>query len=129
MSRRRFLAACTALAAAPWARAQQGRHYRLGWVATSANTFREPYGQAIGRRLAELGFVEGRNLTIDRRHAENRVENFAKVGAAMAKNRYDAMFAAGPEATLAAATQASRDAPIIVIAIDFDPLTTGDFSA
>jgi putative ABC transport system substrate-binding protein len=129
MSRRQFLAACTALAAAPWARAQRARQYRIGWVATSANTFREPYGQAVVRRLGELGFVEGKNLSIERRHADNRIENFPKVAAAMAGTRYDAIFAAGPEATLAAAAQASREAPIIVIAIDFDPVATGDVAS
>jgi putative ABC transport system substrate-binding protein len=129
MNRRRFIAACAALGATPSARAQQARQYRIGWVATSANTFREPYSRAFVQRLLDLGFAEGRNLSIDRRHAENRMENFPKIAAAMAANRYDLVFAAGPEATLAAATQASRDAPIVVVAIDYDPVTTGDVAS
>jgi putative ABC transport system substrate-binding protein len=130
MRRRRFLAALAVAGCAPrFGRAQQGRQYRIGWVATSANTFREPYGDAFVRRLAELGLVEGKNLAIDRRHADNRIENFAKVAAAMAGTRYDVLFAGGPEATLAAAAQASREAPIVVVAIDFDPVATGDVAS
>lgn len=129
MSRRRFIAACTALAAAPWARAQQQRQYRVGWIGTSAATHREPYSLAFVQRLAELGFVEGRNLVLDRRHADNRVENFPQMAAAMATTRYDALFTGGPEATLVAASQASRDAPIVVVAVDFDPVATGDVAS
>lgn len=130
MSRRRFVSALALTAIAPClARAQTGRQYRIGWIATTANTFREPYSQAFVRRLAEIGFVEGKNLSIDRRHADNRVENFPKVAAAMAVNRYDLVFAGGPEATLAAATQVNRDVPIVVVAIDFDPVATGDVAS
>jgi len=130
MSRRRFVSALALAAIAPrLARAQTGRQYRIGWIATSANTFRQPYARAFEQRLAELGLVEGKNLSIERRHADNRVENFAKVAAAMAANRYDLVFAGGPEATLAAATQVSRDVPIVVIAIDFDPVATGDVAS
>lgn len=130
IARRRLLLAAAASAAAPRAFGQQpGRKYRVGWIGTSAQTHKEPYALAFGQRLAELGFVEGRNIIIDRRHAGNRVENFPAVAAAMAKTRYDVMFATGPEATLAASMQASRDAPIVVIAVDFDPVVTGDVAS
>jgi putative tryptophan/tyrosine transport system substrate-binding protein len=129
MRRRRFITACTALAAAPWARAQQGRQYRIGWIGTSATTFGEPYSVAFVQRLAALGFVEKRNLVIDRRHGDNRVESLPKIAAAMAANRYDLLFTGGPEANLAAATQISRDVPIVVVAVDFDPLATGDVAS
>ena len=127
MTRRKVLLTAAALAVAPWVRAQQ--QYRIGWIATSENTFREPYSLSFSQRLTELGFVEGKNLSIERRHADNRVENFPKVATAMAANRYDLVFTGGPEATLAAATQVSRDVPIVVIAIDFDPVATGDVAS
>jgi putative ABC transport system substrate-binding protein len=130
MSRRRFVSAAALLALAPrLAHAQADRQYRIGWIATSSNTFRETYSQAFVQRLAELGLVEGKTLAIDRRHADNRMENFPKVAAAMAAQRYDLIYAAGPEATLATATQGSRDTPIVVVAIDFDPVATGDVAS
>jgi len=128
MSRRRFTAALALAAVAPRLTHGQspGRQYRVGWIGTSAVTHGEPYSLAFVARLAELGFVEGRNLVLDRRHAGNRVENFPQMAAAMAKTRYDALFTGGPEATLAAATKASHEAPIVVVAVDFDPVATGD---
>lgn len=125
-ARRRLLAAAGALLVAPRALAQQAQQYRVGWIATSSASLHEPQARAFVQRLSELGFVEGRNLLLDRRHADNRVENFPKVAAAMASHRYDALFTGGPELTLATATKASRDAPIVVVAVDFDPVATGD---
>lgn len=130
MSRRRFATALALAAIAPrLARAQAGRQYRIGWIGTSAATHKEPYALAFVQRLGELGFVEGRNLVIERHHASNRVENFPAVAAMMSKARYDALFATGSEANLAATIQASRDAPIVVIAVDFDPVATGDVAS
>lgn len=131
MSRRRFTAALALAAVAPRLAHGQpaGRQYRVGWIGTSVATHREPYALAFVQHLAQLGFAEGRNLVIDRRHADNRVENFPQMAAAMTTTRYDALFATGPEATLAAAVQASRDAPIVVIAVDFDPVATGDVAS
>lgn len=130
MSRRRFAAALALAAVAPrFACAQAGRQYRIGWIGTSAATHKEPYALAFVQRLGELGLVEGRNLVIERHHANNRVENFPAVAAMMARTHYDALFTTGPEATLAASVQASRDAPIVVIAVDFDPVATGDVAS
>jgi putative ABC transport system substrate-binding protein len=129
-SRRRFVSALAIAAIAPrLARAQASRRYRIGWILTNAVSYKEPYTLAFTRRLGELGFVEGRNLEIERHHANSRVENFPALAATMAKTRYDALFTSGPEATLAAAIQASRDAPIVVIAVDFDPVATGDVAS
>ena len=96
MTRRKVLVTAAALTVAPWVRAQQVPQYRIGWIATSANTFREPYSLSFAQRLTELGFVEGKNLSIERRHADNRVQNFPKVATAMAANRYDLVFTGGP---------------------------------
>jgi putative tryptophan/tyrosine transport system substrate-binding protein len=127
--RRRLLLGISAAAAAPRLFAQApGRTYRIGWLATG-NTFAEPYGAAFARRLAELGFVEGRNLVLERRHGENQPGRLPAVAAELAKAKHDLIFTAGPEATLSAAVQASRDVPVIVIAIDFDPVATGDVAS
>jgi putative ABC transport system substrate-binding protein len=129
-TRRRLLLAAAAAAAAPRAWAQPvERKYRVGWIATSSATLREPQALAFVQRLGELGFAEGRNLILDRRHADNRIENFPKVADGMTKVQYDVIFVSGPEVTLAAATKASRDAPIVVVAVDFDPVSTGDVAS
>jgi len=47
--------------------------FKVCWVATGPS-FDEPYNHAFVKRLAELGFVEGDNLTIERRHGDNMLE-------------------------------------------------------
>ena len=119
----------SALAAPRWAWTQTaGRSYRIGWVSAS-DSFKEPYALAFVQRLAELGFVEGRNLSIERRHADSRLERMPALSAELGKLKCDAFFGGGAEANLAALSQASRDTPIVFVAVDFDPVATGDVAS
>lgn len=124
--RRRAFVALTAIVAMPrWARAQPAkRSYRIGWLAT-IDSFKEPYGLAFVQRLRELGFVEGDNLSIPHRHAAGQLEKLPSLAAELVKLNCDVLFSAGPEANLLALKQVSRDTPIVFVAVDFDPITTG----
>ena len=131
LSRRKLLLAMGAGAlSAPygaWAQ-QSGKTYRIGWL-SSSNNYNEPYLQAFTQRLAELGFVEGRNLIIERRHADNKLERLPDVAAELGKLKCDAFFGGGNEAQLAALTKANRTTPIVFVAVDFDPVATGDVAS
>ena len=74
-TRRAFLTALGGLLAWPrLAVAQQAeRTYRVGWLSTAAQRT-EPYNIAFVKRLGEVGFVEGRNLVIEFRTSEGRIE-------------------------------------------------------
>jgi putative ABC transport system substrate-binding protein len=125
-SRRRVFVALTAVVAMPrWARSQPAkRSYRIGWLA-SIDSFKEPYGLAFVQRLGELGLVEGNNLSITHRHAAGQLEKLPSLAAELVKLNCDVFFSAGPEANLVALKQASRDTPIVFVAVDFDPIATG----
>ena len=73
MNRRRLLLASAALAALPrFAAAQpQARAARIGWLTAQRPPSLVPYVQAFRAELAGLGFVEGRNLTIDFRYGDD----------------------------------------------------------
>lgn len=105
-----------------------GRTYRLGWLST-ADLHNEPHYLAFVRRLSELGFVEGRNLSIERRQGDNLLEKLPALAADLAKLKCDVFFGGGAEATLAALKNASRDTPIVFVAVDFDPVVTGDVAS
>jgi putative ABC transport system substrate-binding protein len=127
--RRQLLLAAGALAAPGLVRAQSaGRTYRIGWLATSENS-REPYSVEFVRRLGELGLVEGRNLSIERRHGGSSLERLPAMADELVKLNCDVLFSAGIEANLAALTQASRSIPIVFVAVDFDPVATGDVAS
>lgn len=131
VKRRDFLLAAggIACAASHWSWAQApGRSYRIGWLA-STDSFREPYSLVFVKRLEELGFTEGRNLSIERRHGASGLETLPVMAAELAKLKCDAFFGGGAEAGLAALAQANRDTPIVFVAVDFDPVLTGDVAS
>ena len=130
-TRRKLLLALSvgALAGPQWVWAQTaGRSYRIGWL-NNSGLLREPYDLAFIQRLSELGFVEGRNLVLERRSAENKIERLPVAAAELGRLKCDAYFGSGSEANLAALTRASGQAPIVFIAVDFDPVATGDVAS
>lgn len=108
----------------PAAAQQAERVWRIGWFAT-VDSFREPFSQAFVRRLQELGFVDGRNLKIEYRHAGGRLERMPEIAAELERLKPDVYFVGGSEANLIALKAASRDTPIVVVATDYDPVVTG----
>lgn len=105
------------------------RSYRVGWLGTNATSFTERYSLAFVQRLGELGFVDGASLTIEKRHADSKPERLPALATELAELNCDVFFGAGPEAVLAALTQSSRDTPIVFVAVDFDPVATGDVAS
>lgn len=126
LSRRTLLTLTAALAVPQWVRGQADqRVHRVGWLSTTKVQQTEPYGLAFVRRLRELGFVDGRNLTIEYRHADANIEMLPSAAAELARLNVDIFFGAGPEASLVALKQIGGDRPIVFVAIDFDPIATG----
>ena len=112
-----------------FALAQQAeRTYRVGWLSAGAPRT-EPYNVAFVQRLRELGFAEGRNLVIEFRTAEGRIERLPELAADLARQNCDVFLAPGTEAGLAAIKQASRDTPIVIVANDYDPVATGHIAS
>ena len=106
-----------------WAQTAE-RRYHVGWLAT-VNILSEPYSQAFVQRLGELGFLERKNLSITFRHAAGRVDALPTLAAELVKLNCDVFFGAGLEASLVALKHATRNTPIVFVAVDFDPVATG----
>jgi putative ABC transport system substrate-binding protein len=107
---------------------QTGRTYRLGWLSSGALRS-ESYNVVFMQRLGELGFVEGRNLIVEFRSAEGRIDRMPELAADLARQNCDIYMAPGTEATLIALEKATRDAPIVIAANDYDPVPTGHISS
>jgi putative ABC transport system substrate-binding protein len=109
----------TALAQVP------GRTYHIAWFGfTAKNSADEDrFVAAFINRLVELGFVEGRNLTIDWRYAEGKNERYAEFAAEMRDKGVD-LVVTGTATAAHAVVEASRDIPVVTVGI-FDPLHTG----
>ena len=81
--------------------------------------------QAFEHRLRDLGYVEGQNLSIEFRTGEGKAERYPALAAELVDLHVDVLLASGTEATLHAARHATRTIPIVMIAIDYDPMARG----
>jgi len=128
MRRREFITLLGGAAVA-WplgARAQQaGKVIRIGVFGPSLNSpaTTVPY-QAFLAELHELGFVEGQNLSIEYHNLDDSRGTFV-AAAELMRSQPDLIVAAGPEVALQAVVGASRAVPIVVIAVNFDPIARG----
>ena len=89
----------------------------------------ESYNVAFVDQLHKLGFVEGKNLAIEFRTAEGRSERFPELAAELARQGCDAFLSTGSESNLEAIKRATRDAPIIMVAADYDPVDRGHIAS
>src|SRR5438105_13322890 len=120
MRRRAFISLLGGAAAWPLAaRGQQPKMVRVGFVGMQPREARH-YANFL-KRMAELGYQEGRNLTFDYIQTPN-VEGYERNYRELAARKADAFLAVGNEPALRAALSAADGKPIAFLAIDFDPL-------
>ena len=83
------------------------------------------------KTLHRLGYVGGRNLAIDYilRAFEMSPPALTEAIGVQIGHGAEVVIASGSEHTLAAATAATRIVPIVMIAVDFDPLAKGYFAS
>ena len=116
-TRRRVLRlACGMLLAASAASAQEpGRVYRLGGLRNSPSA--APHWIAFFDELRRLGFIEGQNLSDDRRGYGLRAEQYDEHAAELVKARVDVILAGG-DAAVRAAQRATTEIPILALTDD-----------
>jgi putative tryptophan/tyrosine transport system substrate-binding protein len=122
---RRELLAALGGAAASWplaARAQQPKMLRLGFVGIQPRE--APVYTNFLKRMAELGYQEGRNFTFDYIQTPD-VEGYERNYRELAARNVDVFLAVGTELALRAALLAAEGKPIVLLAIDFDPVARG----
>jgi len=77
------------------------------------------------RGLREYGYDEGRNLILERRYEEGQPEALPAIFAELVRLNPDVIVVPGPEIRLRAARRATMTVPLVMIALDFDPLARG----
>jgi putative tryptophan/tyrosine transport system substrate-binding protein len=81
--------------------------------------------QGFDARMRDLGYVEGQNFTVDYIDLQGRVERYGDAMQQLVDRKADVILAFGPEEALKAALAATRTIPIVMAAIDFDPIALG----
>jgi putative ABC transport system substrate-binding protein len=126
ITRRRLVCgAGVALCFPLWARGQAGqRAHKLGIIVTGNNPRSAPFIAALEKRLADLGWVDGKNLTVSFIAGERRDE-LQRAVAALVASRVDVLVAAGPELSIEVAQKSAPAIPIVIVALNYDPVQKG----
>jgi len=127
VGRREFVALLGGAAAA-WpigARAQQLPDiiYRIGFLANDSEIPTQSAGQAFLDGLRQSGFIEGKNIIIERRFAEGRLDRYAELVAELIRLEVDVLVTSANGATLAA-KRATSKIPVVMLNVS-DPIGQG----
>src|SRR5206468_9202600 len=119
-----WLLATLFLANVSLAEAQQaGKIFRIGYLDSGAAAGRAVLVETFRRELTKLGWVEGKNITIEYRFAEQKLERLPELAADLVRLKVDLIVAQGTPVALAAKS-ATTTIPI-VMASGGDPVGAG----
>ena len=113
---------CYAALLAPGAQ-PAGRVPRVGFLSWSFPPPSDRWGEQFRERLRELGYVEGQNIAIEYRYAEERSDRAADLAAELVRLRCD-VIVAWVGTAVRAAQNATRTIPIVMGAVA-DPVRAG----
>src|SRR5262245_60869030 len=74
---------------------QPARIFRVGILATSSASFYSARVEAFRQRLRELGYVEGKNIVIESRYAEGKLERLPYLAAELVRLKVDVIVTGG----------------------------------
>jgi putative tryptophan/tyrosine transport system substrate-binding protein len=101
---------------------------RIGWLAPWRRVESGPVAaarlRAFREGLEQLGYAEGRNVAVEYRFADDRVERLPKLAAELVDLRVDLIVAVGPTA-LRAAKSVTSTIPIVAVDLETDPVAAG----
>src|ERR1700682_2278891 len=123
MIRRAFLASTLVLAAARLAGAQNApKAARIGWVTAQRAASLAPNIDALQSALADLGYVEGRNLTIEFRFGDDAIERVPALAAELERIPVDLITAQGEAVTVI--SKLGLKVPVVYV-FSGDPVAAG----
>jgi putative tryptophan/tyrosine transport system substrate-binding protein len=96
---------------------------RIGFLIASSRSVNAARYEMFGQGLRELGYEEGKNIVIEWRSAEGRLDRLAALAAELIRLKVDVIVTAGPADTRAA-KEATSTIPI-VMTFDNDPVGNG----
>jgi ABC-type uncharacterized transport system substrate-binding protein len=124
MKRREFITLLGGAAAWPLgARAQQPAMPVIGLLDSQSRTFTDVVLPAFRQGLKDTGYVEGENVGIEYRWADNQIDRLPELAAELVRRRVAVIVAGGPPAARAA--KAATTTTPIVFGVGDDPVKIG----
>jgi putative ABC transport system substrate-binding protein len=120
----RFVLAVVCLITVSSAHAQQPTKIpRIGCLYAGSPSFQAARIELFRQGLRELGYVEGKNIVIEYRHAEGKFDRLPALAAELVRLKLDVIVTGGPPATRAA-KEATVTIPVVMTQVG-DPVGNG----
>jgi putative tryptophan/tyrosine transport system substrate-binding protein len=118
-----IVAVALALASVGLAEAQQPKITRIGFLSATPASAIPDRIEAFRQGMRELGYVEGKNILIEYRWAEGKIDRLSQLAAELVQLNLKVIVAAGPQATRRV-KDATSEIPI-VMGFHNDPIGSG----
>ena len=99
-----------------------GKTYRIGWLSPASAESGRPNLEALRQGLRQLGYAEGKNMTIELRWADSETARLEELAAELVQLRVDVICTAGSQAT-GAAKGATTKIPVVFANVAFPDQT------
>ena len=126
MKRRKFIAliGLGALSRAAFGQQVAPHAARVGYLGPNPRAGYTAYDVFLGE-LKSLGYVEHENLSIEYRALGDDLASLSHAANELIQSTVDVLVADGPEAALRAVAQAGPTTPIVILAVNYDPVARG----
>ena len=101
---------------------QQSKIPRIGFLIAPSRAFFSARLEAFRDDLRNLGYIEGKNIVIEYRYAEGKLDHLPKLAAELIGSKVDVMVTSGPASRVA--TNATKTIPIVFVGVQ-DPVEAG----
>src|SRR5262245_53673667 len=124
MKRRKFLTGLGCAAIWPLAAHSQEppKVARIGWLTAQRAASLAPYVEAFRASLADLGFVDGRNLCVELRYGDDAIARVPELAAELVRLPVDLIVVQG--AAVSVASKLNLPVPIVYVTSG-DPVSSG----
>src|SRR5262245_51801849 len=102
---------------------QTGKTFRIGFLDSSTASGMAVLLDAFKQELGKLGWIEGKNITIEYRFAEQKLERLPGLAADLVRLKVDLIVGVATPAALAA-KEATTTIPIVIASVS-DPVAAG----
>src|SRR5262250_1590732 len=98
--------------------------WRIGFLSPFSADLTKAWQVSLHQGLRELGYVEGKNIVIEQRYADGRLERLADLARELVRLQTDVFIVHGLSNAIQAARNATGSIPIVFVA-NPDPVGTG----
>src|SRR5262245_61364004 len=92
---------------------QTGKIFRIGFLFNSTASGSESLVDAFRQELSKLGWIEGKNITIEYRYGEGKQDRLPELAAELVRLKVDLIVASAPP-SVSAAKNATSAIPIVI---------------